>query len=137
MKTLHRQCMRTCWSNFPLRLSSSQSCLVRNTLLIFFSFRRGSQSLFSHNPLKAAWSETVSSLLDSAVVAGQTLDIDHLDSLDPELYRNLLALKTYEGDVQVSVERNVFTFTLDRHRINWALTSQWWWRSLVRPELSC
>jgi ubiquitin-protein ligase E3 C len=31
---------------------------------------------------------------------GQTLDIDHLDSLDPELYRNLLALKTYEGDVQ-------------------------------------
>ena len=34
---------------------------------------------------------------------GQTLlnvDIDHLDSLDPELYRNLLYLKTYEGDVQ-------------------------------------
>ena len=32
---------------------------------------------------------------------GQTLDIDHLDSLDPELYRNLLSLKTFEGDVQV------------------------------------
>jgi len=34
---------------------------------------------------------------------GQTLvnvDIDHLDSLDPELYRNLLYLKTYDGDVQ-------------------------------------
>jgi len=34
---------------------------------------------------------------------GQTLinvDIDHLDSLDPELYRNLLKLKTYDGDVQ-------------------------------------
>ena len=45
-------------------------------------------------------------LLDSyydAFITGQTLDIDHLDSLDPELYRNLLALKTYEGDVQVSV----------------------------------
>ena len=70
--------MRTCWSNFLLRLSSSQSCLVRNTL----------------------------SKLDSdydAFITGQTLDIDHLDSLDPELYRNLLALKTYEGDVQVSV----------------------------------
>ena len=46
------------------------------------------------------------SLLNSdydAFITGQTLDIDHLDSLDPELYRNLLALKTYEGDVQVSV----------------------------------
>lgn len=34
---------------------------------------------------------------------GQTLmnvDIDHLYSLDPELHRNLLYLKTYEGDVQ-------------------------------------
>eukprot|EP00090_Calanus_glacialis_P033719 TRINITY_DN5609_c0_g1_i7.p1 TRINITY_DN5609_c0_g1~~TRINITY_DN5609_c0_g1_i7.p1 ORF type:complete len:730 (-),score=261.08 TRINITY_DN5609_c0_g1_i7:104-2266(-) len=34
---------------------------------------------------------------------GQTLinvDIDHLDSLDPELYKNLLYLKTYDGDVQ-------------------------------------
>jgi len=34
---------------------------------------------------------------------GQTLinvDIDHLDSLDPELYRNLLKLKTYDGNVQ-------------------------------------
>ena len=34
---------------------------------------------------------------------GQTLinvDIDHLDSLDPELYKNLLYLKTYTGDVQ-------------------------------------
>jgi len=28
------------------------------------------------------------------------VDIDHLDSLDPELYRNLLKLKTYDGDVQ-------------------------------------
>jgi len=28
------------------------------------------------------------------------VDIDHLDSLDPELYKNLLYLKTYEGDVQ-------------------------------------
>jgi len=27
------------------------------------------------------------------------VDIDHLDSLDPELYKNLLYLKTYEGDV--------------------------------------
>ena len=34
---------------------------------------------------------------------GQTLinvDIDHLYSLDPELHKNLLYLKTYEGDVQ-------------------------------------
>ena len=34
---------------------------------------------------------------------GQTLinvDIDHLNSLDPELHKNLLYLKTYEGDVQ-------------------------------------
>ena len=55
-------------------------------------------------PLKAAWLGTLLSLPDSdydAFVTGQTLDIDHLDSLDPELYRNLLALKTYEGDVQV------------------------------------
>ena len=28
-----RRCMRTCWSNCRLRLSSYQSCLVRNTLL--------------------------------------------------------------------------------------------------------
>ena len=34
---------------------------------------------------------------------GQTLvnvDIDHLHSLDPELHKNLLYLKTYDGDVQ-------------------------------------
>ena len=42
-----------------------------------------------------------------AFITGQTLDIDHLDSLDPELYRNLLALKTYEGDVQVSVSNTL------------------------------
>ena len=38
------------------------------------------------------------------------MDIDHLDSLDPELYRNLLSLKTYEGDVQVcvSIEQTQF-----------------------------
>ena len=41
--------------------------------------------------------------MNNTFITGQTLDIDHLDSLDPELYRNLLALKTYEGDVQVSV----------------------------------
>ncbi len=28
------------------------------------------------------------------------VDIDHLQSLDPELYKNLLYLKTYDGDVQ-------------------------------------
>ena len=28
------------------------------------------------------------------------VDIDHLYSLDPELHKNLLSLKTYEGDVQ-------------------------------------
>ena len=28
------------------------------------------------------------------------VDIDHLQSLDPELYKNLLYLKNYEGDVQ-------------------------------------
>lgn len=27
------------------------------------------------------------------------LDIDHLASLDPEIYKNLLFLKHYEGDV--------------------------------------
>ena len=36
------------------------------------------------------------------------MDIDHLDSLDPELYRNLLSLKTYEGDVQVCVSKHSF-----------------------------
>ena len=28
------------------------------------------------------------------------VDIDHLQSLDPELYKNLLYLKNYDGDVQ-------------------------------------
>lgn len=28
------------------------------------------------------------------------VDIHHLESLDPEMYRNLLFLKTYEGDVE-------------------------------------
>jgi ubiquitin-protein ligase E3 C len=39
----------------------------------------------------------------SKLLGGQSLvnvDIDHLDSLDPELYKNLLYLKTYDGDVQ-------------------------------------
>ena len=36
-------------------------------------------------------------------IVGQALmnvDIDHLYSLDPELHKHLLSLKTYEGDVQ-------------------------------------
>jgi len=39
----------------------------------------------------------------SKLLGGQSLinvSIDYLDSLDPELYKNLLYLKTYEGDVQ-------------------------------------
>jgi len=39
----------------------------------------------------------LSKLLGQTVI---NVDIDHLDSLDPELYKNLLYLKTYNGDVQ-------------------------------------
>ena len=66
---------------------------------------------------------------------GQTLDIDHLDSLDPELYRNLLSLKTFEGDVQVcSGTPNTYSkIGFNYSRTTLASISLLWWRSLVRP----
>ena len=36
----------------------------------------------------------------SKLLAQETINIDHLSSLDPELYKNLLYLKTYKGDVE-------------------------------------
>ena len=66
---------------------------------------------------------------------GQTLDIDHLDSLDPELYRNLLSLKTFEGDVQVCTGTpNTYSkIGFNYFRTILASISLLWWRSLVRP----
>ena len=66
---------------------------------------------------------------------GQTLDIDHLDSLDPELYRNLLSLKTFEGDVQVftGTPNTYSKIGFNYFRTTLASISLLWWRSLVRP----
>ena len=64
---------------------------------------------------------------------GQTLDIDHLDSLDPELYRNLLSLKTFEGDVQVCTPYTYSKIGFNYSRTTLASISLLWWRSLVRP----
>ena len=36
----------------------------------------------------------------SKLLAQETINIDHLSSLDPELYKNLLYLKTYKGNVE-------------------------------------
>ena len=36
------------------------------------------------------------------------VDIDHLYSLDPELHKNLLYLKTYDGDVQAEIRTFIF-----------------------------
>jgi len=38
--------------------------------------------------------------LQKLVSRRSDVDIHHLESLDPELYRNLLFLKNYDGDVQ-------------------------------------
>ena len=78
LQSSQRQCMRTCWSSFLLLHSSSQSCLVRDTLFLPNSD-------------------------DNAFITGQTLDPDHLCSLDPQLYKQLFSMKTDEVDVEVSV----------------------------------
>jgi len=52
------------------------------------------ENLLVELPLAAFF---LSKLLGQKLV---NVDLDHLDSLDPELYKNLLYLKTYEGDVQ-------------------------------------
>ena len=55
-------------------------------------------SVYHLLPLDAIACQTVlSKLLGQALM---NVDIDHLYSLDPELHKHLLSLKTYEGDVQ-------------------------------------
>ena len=61
------------------------------------------------------------------------VDIDHLQSLDPMLYKNLLYLKNYDGDVQdlgldFTIGKAIFLFKIspqDGNRINMALQPNW------------
>ena len=40
----------------------------------------------------------------SKLLAQETINIDHLSSLDPELYKNLLYLKTYKAGLLTIVD---------------------------------
>lgn len=54
--------------------------------------------------------------------SSSSVEFHHLDSLDPELCRNLLYLKTYEGDVQdLGLDFTVLNSDLGQNTVSWSL----------------